>query len=193
MPNVSERDKKFLIGGGICVIIYCLIVFAAEPLYKKQQRMERQIETKIGFVEKYYEILNSLSYYNQKKKSNEKLRTRLGKLFLKETKPALAAASLQKMLETHAGNASVAIVSAKTEKPKYIESLQAVPVEITVRTTLKNLSRFLFLIENSDQFLRVENISIKRIGKNDSPEKLTAKILVDGFIQKLEPEKPKKA
>lgn len=193
MSNVSERDKKFLIAGGICVIIYCLFVFVAAPLYKKQQRVERQIETKIGFVEKYYEILNSRSYYNQKKEGNETLRTRLGKLFLKETKPALAAAGLQKTLETHAGNASVTIVAAKTEKPKYFERLQAVPVEITVRTTLKNLSRFLFLIENSDQFLRVENISIKRIGKNDSPEKLTAKILVDGFIQKLEPEKPKKA
>jgi len=192
MTELSERDKKFLLAGGICVIIYLGYMFVVEPVFSRQINIEKQIQKKILFIEKYYEILNRSAFYKQKKKGTEILQNQLAKQFFPLKKPSLAAAGLQKILKNHARKTSVTVITTRTEKPKYVEGLLAFPVEITVRSTLKNLSRFLFLVENNNPLLVVENLSIKRVGKNDTPEELKSRILVLGFLQQLEPEPSRK-
>lgn len=193
IPELTARDKKFLIAGGLCVIIYCTYVFIAEPVYKKQALMGRQIQSKSLFLEKYKEILSKKDYYTQKEKAKNALGAQMQRQFLSETKPALAAASLQKILEDAAQQSSASIVTTRTEKPKYIERILAIPVEITVRASLKNLSQLIFQIENHEKFMLVEEISAKRVDNKKELEELNAKLLVNGFIQQLEPDKNKKS
>lgn len=193
IPELTARDKNFLIAGGICVIIYCSYVFIAEPAYKKQASMDRQIQSKRLFLEKYKEILNRKDYYTQKEKTKNALGAQMQRQFLGETKPALAAASLQKIIEDAAQQSSATIVTTRTEKPKYIERLLAIPVEITVHASLKNLSQLIFQIENHEKFMLVEEITAKRADNKKELEELNAKLLVNGFIQQLEPEKNKKS
>lgn len=193
IQNLTPRDKKFLLAGAVCVIIYCLYVFVVEPVYARQKRIDQQTQTKILFIEKYDEILSKKSYYKQKEKAKNTLAAQMSRQFLEESKPALAAASLQKILEETAKQTSVAIVSARTDKPKYIERLLAVPVEISVRSTLKNLSQLIYLIENHEKLLLVEEIATKRTDNKNEFEELNTKLLVNGFIQQLEPEKAKKS
>lgn len=191
--NLTPRDKKFLIVGGICVIIYCLYVFVLEPIYAKQKGVDQQVQNKVLFIEKYLNILNKKDYYKEKEAVEKQLAAQMSKQFLEETKPALAAASIQKILEEYARQTSVTIISTKTEKPKYIEHLLAVPVEITVRSNLRNLSQLIFLIENQEKLMLIEEITTKRIDNKPEYEELNAKLLVNGFIKQLEPEKGKKA
>ncbi len=191
--NLTPRDKKFLIVGVICVIIYCCYVFVIAPIYAKQKGVDQQVQNKVLFIEKYQNILNKKDYYKEKETVEKQLAAQMSKQFLEETKPALAAASLQKILEEYAKQTSVNIISTKTEKPKYIERLLAVPVEITVRSNLRNLSQLIFLIENQEKLMLIEEITTKRIDNKPEYEELNAKLLVNGFIKQLEPEKGKKA
>lgn len=190
--ELTQRDKLFLIVGGICVIIYCIYVFIAEPSYSKLKGFDQQITNKILFIEKYQEILNKKGYYIQKEKTGKEVATQLAKQFLDETKPALAAAGMQKLIEEYARQTSVTIVSTRTDKPKYIERLFAIPVEITVRSTLKNLSQMIALIENHEKFILIEELKTKRVDNKPLAEELNTKLLINGFIQQLEPEKTKK-
>ena len=70
--KIGQRDKKFLIGGGIFVTCYLLFLFVIQPAYENQASINKKIENKINFIEKYYAVLNQTSHYQAKKTSNKK-------------------------------------------------------------------------------------------------------------------------
>jgi hypothetical protein len=183
--NLGERDKKFLTAGGIFLACYLFFFVVAEPIYEKQISIDEQIKDKINFIEKYYEVLNQTSYYQAKQAANKNTKTTLQKRFFSEKEPGLAAAGLQKLLQEFSRGA-VSIEKTRVEKSKYLTGMLAVPVEITVRSTLKNLALFLMRIENHEKFLVVEEFRSRRINKKE-PEDLQTRLLVTGFIKELEP------
>ena len=184
--NISQRDKKILIAGIVFVVCYMLVFYVAEPIYKKQAKTDDKIKTKVQFIQKYYEVLNQKSYYQEKEKANQSTHVSLARRFFKEKQPGLAAASLQKLVESFSSG-TVAIDRTKVNKPKYIEGMLAVPIEISVRSNLKNLSLFLMRIENHEKFLIIEEVRLRRINKTD-PEDLQTRLMITGFIQELEPQ-----
>ena len=191
IENLSEKDKKALILAGVVIFIYLAIKLVISPMYSSGEETRQQIKNKVFFIKKYYEILNQKAFYEEKRKANDLIKNSLAKRFLNQEKPALAAASLQKILEGYSRQSSVAIESARIEKPKYLSELLSVPVEINVRSNLKNLTRFLYLIENHEKFMIIEELTIRRANKKD-PEELQSKLLILGFINNLEDKKPKK-
>jgi hypothetical protein len=187
--NIGERDKFYLVGGGIFVACYLLFFLVAEPLYKKQISIDEKIKDKINFIEKYYEVLNQTSYYQAKELENKNTKTTLQKRFFSDKEPGLAAAGLQKLLQGFSRGA-VTIEKTRVEKPKYVARILAVPVEITVRSSLKNLALFLMRIENHEKFLVIEDLRSRRINKKE-PEDLQTRLLITGFIKELEPKSGK--
>jgi hypothetical protein len=187
--NIGKRDKFYLVGGGIFVACYLLFFFVAEPIYKKKISTEEKIKDKINFIEKYYEVLNQTSYYQAKELENKNTKTTLQKRFFSDKEPGLAAASLQKLLQVFSRGA-VTIEKTRVEKPKYVARILAVPVEITVRSSLKNLALFLMRIENHEKFLVIEDLRSRRINKKE-PEDLQTRLLITGFIKELEPKSRK--
>ena len=187
--NIGKRDKVFLIGGGVFVACYLLFFLVVEPIYKKQISIDEKIKDKINFIEKYYEVLNQTSYYQAKEVANKNTKTTLQKRFFKDKEPGLAAAGLQKLLQGFSRGA-VTIEKTRVEKPKYVARILAVPVEITVRSSLKNLALFLMRIENHEKFLVIEELRSRRINKKE-PEDLQTRLLITGFIKELEPKSGK--
>ena len=187
--NIGKRDKIFLIGGGVFVACYLLFFLVAEPIYKKQISIDEKIKDKINFIEKYYEVLNQTSYYQAKEVANKNTKITLQKRFFKDKEPGLAAAGLQKLLQGFSRGA-VTIEKTRVEKPKYVARILAVPVEITVRSSLKNLALFLMRIENHEKFLIIEELRSRRINKKE-PEDLQTRLLISGFIKELEPKSGK--
>ena len=187
--NIGTRDKAFLIGGGFFVACYLFFFLVAEPIYKKQISIDEKIKDKINFIEKYYEVLNQTSHYQAKEIANKNAKTTLQKRFFKEKEPGLAAAGLQKLLQGFSRGA-VTIEKTRVEKPKYIARILAVPVEITIRSSLKNLALFLMRIENHEKFLVIEELRSRRINKKE-PEDLQTRLLITGFIKELEPKSGK--
>ena len=182
--KIGQRDKKFLIAGGIFVTCYLLFLFVIQPAYEKQASINKKIENKINFIEKYYAVLNQTSHYQAKKTANKNIKSILQKKFLAEKEPGLAAAGLQKLLQGFSSGV-VTIKKTRVEKPKFISGILAIPIEVTVRSNLKNLALFLMRIENHQKFLIVEEFRSKRINKQE-PEDLQTRLLVSGFINELE-------
>tara|TARA_B100000686_G_scaffold184851_1_gene191705 strand:+ start:3527 stop:4105 length:579 start_codon:yes stop_codon:yes gene_type:complete len=191
IDKLETKDKRALIIGGICFSIYIIGVFLIKPILIKQLEAGKQIENKIFFIKRYYEILNQKAYYEQKSKATKKIDAALSRRFLDQKKPALAAAALQKILESYAQKTSVSIESSRIEKPKYVERILAIPVEINVRSNLRNLVQFIQRLENHQKFIAVEELALRRSNKID-PEELESRLLALGFIQFLEPKKDKK-
>lgn len=205
----TAREEIILTLAGAMVLIFGFVKYVGEPLYQEQKRQEQKIESKILFITKYHEILNQKSYYREKERANQRLSVELAKLFLSPQQPtltvpglqaklfpspqqpALAAAGLQKSLEDKARKTRVHLVRVKTEKTKYIENLLTVPVQVTVKSSLEGLSRFIRSIESDEKFLVVEKLMIRRINKKE-PEQLESRLQVNGFIQQRKPEELKR-
>jgi len=191
MKNLSSRERKIMWACGLTLIAYLTYNFVAHPLYEKQKRADQKIQSKILFINKYYAILNQKDYFQRKEAAAKQLERELNQKFLTPPQPALAAANLQKILESQARSHAVNIVQVKTEKPKFMERLLTVPVKLTVRSNLRNLMQFLHRVENHSKFLVVENLQSRRVNKSE-PEHLETRLLISGFIQQLEAESKKK-
>ena len=191
IQNLTQRDKQFIITGGVVAAIIMLYTFVAEPVYLKQKEIEEKIQNRISFIEKYYAVLNQKPVYEQKSKTNQDIQSKLARYFFQEKKPALAAANLQKTLEGFARQFSISIERVRIGKPKYISNLLAIPVEISLRSNLRNLSNLVQRIENHEKFLIIKKITAKTINVKSPSEELQTQLIVIGFTQELAPEKNK--
>lgn len=189
--KITDRDKRFLAFGSLSIVVYFLITLVISPIYATQVRKDSEIQNKIRFIERYYEVLNQKTYYEQKSKQNEKVQKSLSRRFLDGKKPGIAAANLQKVLEGFASKSSIKIDRVRVEKHKFTESLMVIPIEITFRSSLKNLTQFIYKVESFEKFLVIEKLNSRRINKTD-PEQLQATLLISGFILNGEPEGTKK-
>ncbi len=179
--NVTERDKKFLWAGGAVLAVYLLITFGIQPLTAQQKSASQQIENKIRFIQKYQQVLSRKSYYEAKARAVETTRAQIGRRFLSEDKPGLATAKLQKILEQFARQAGVAVERVRVQPPEPMDTMTAIPIELTLRSSLKKLSRFLYQIENHEKLLVVANLLTRRTNKTE-PETLETQLRVQGFI-----------
>jgi len=187
MKNLKPREKIILGIGGVFLLGYLFAVNIGNPLYKKQLQLENQIESKIFLLTKYYEVVNRKEYYQEKKEANRQLSAQLAQWFLSPKQPSLAAASLQKSVEKKARQTRVNIVQVKPQKTRPVEGLLGVPVRITVKSALKELTRFIREVENDTTFLVVDTLAVRRINNKD-PELLETDLLILGFIQQQESE-----
>ena len=181
--NISQRDKNVLLVGLTFTVCYLIFFFVVEPIHKKQIKTNALINNKIQFIQKYYVILNQKPYYQEKEKANRNTHTTLTSRFFKEKQTGLAAARLQKIIESFSKE-TITIERSKVEKPKYKQGILAVTIEISIRSNLKNLSLFLMRIENNEKFLIIEELQSRRINKID-PEEIQTRLVITGFIQKL--------
>ena len=182
--KIGQRDKNFLTIGGVFLVCYLLFIFVAQPAYENQTNINKKIKDKISFIERYYKVLNQTSYYQAKEAENKNIKSILQNKFLAEKEPGLAAAGLQKLLQGFS-NGVVSIKKTRVEKPKFISGILAIPIEITVRSNLRNLALFIMRIENDQKFLIVEEFRSMRTNKQE-PEDLQTRLLVTGFIKELE-------
>ena len=188
MKQITPKDKKALAICGLFITCYVMFIYIGTPIYNKHKSVEKQIQEKILFIEKYQKIINQKSYYKQKKNQIESSSATLSQRFLNETKPALAAASQQRLLEDIARKTGVNIVRVKIHKPKYIENLLSISTKITTRSSLRNLALFIQMIESNKKFLVIEDILTQRTNRTGL-EELQSQLTISGFIKKIKEEK----
>ena len=190
MIQLISRDKKILLAGGIFIVFWLLFVVIAEPTYLENKRAEQKIKEKILFIQKYYEILNQKSYYQAKNIKNKKIRTTLNQRFFNQANPTLAASEKQRLIERLSNQTGVNIIRFRVDKPKYMESLLTISTKVTIRSKLRNLTKFINVLESHQKFMVIEEMAIQRINKTDL-EELQAQLTISGFIKLMETEKKK--
>ncbi len=181
IKNLKPREKIILGIGGVFLLGYLFAVNIGNPLYKKQLRLESQIEDKIFLLTKYYEVVNRKDYYRAKQETNRKLSAQLAQWFLSPRQPSLAAASLQKNLEKKARKTRVNIVQVKPQKTRQMEGLLGIPVRISVKSALRELTYFIQEVENDKTFLVIDTLTVRRVNNKD-PELLETDLLIMGFM-----------
>jgi len=179
--KVNEREKKFLIIGGIA--IFLILIFQLFTWYNvTKDRVKDFSDDKYYMLQKQMDRINeSKNIDNQAKRVEAELK-RLENTLLKGGTPPVAAADLQKFLKDTAAISNIDVKLERTLNPVILEDYLGIPVEIGFSTTTKSLQDLMVRLRKSAYLLTVSEIKI-RVTNISKPEEIYTTLVVTGFIR----------
>lgn len=178
--KVSQREKRFLIIGG--VIIIGIVLFELLSLYGDAITGARAAsDSQLIQLEKELHLIargDNLSRQAEAIKEEIKQQKRT---LLSGEKPPVAAAELQSKLEQITTSQRVEVKLERALKPIDIDFYLGIPVEVGFVATTDKLKEILFMIRTSNLLLSVSElkVNVRNISK---PADIYTTLKVTGFI-----------
>ncbi len=180
--KVSDREKKFIIIGGIAVLI--IIIYIIYGLYSDNKKIAFDYsDTRVMILQKQLNKIAKSEKLQKQLDDIEKELEKQEKLFLKGNKAPVAAAELQKTLKDISSSLNIDIRLERTLSTLKSDYYTGIPVEIgftastaKLKNLLEQLRKSAFLLVVSEMKVRVTNIS--------KPEDINVTLVVTGFIRK---------
>jgi hypothetical protein len=181
--KVNEREKKFLVIGGIAVIL--IVIFQLFNWYSvTKERLKDYSGDKYYILQKQLDKISEKdSIENQEKMIIAEIE-RLETSLLTGNTPPVAAAALQKFLKDTASSANIDVKLERTLNPVVLDTYLGIPVEIGFSTKTRNLENVLVRLRKSPFLLSVSEIKI-RVTNISKPEEIYTTLVVTGFIKKV--------
>ncbi len=182
LPDVSEREKKFLAAGG--VIVFLIIIFLVFSWYGDLRKDVKELsDTRRLLLEKQ---LTMLSKKDMIQKRLDEVKQALGKqerAFLRGDKPPVAAAELQKFLKETASSLDIEVKLERTLSPVETDFYLGIPVEIGFAASTGKLEGLLFRLRKAPFLLMVSEMKV-RVTNIRNPVDIYTTLVVTGFIKK---------
>jgi len=107
---------------------------------------------------------------------------------------SLAAAEISQILTGIANDAGAQIIAIRVLQPDRSgkEMYQAIPVEVTINSTMRQLSQLLYKLDNSGKLLRIAKLGIQsRVQRfqrlsGAGSENIVTNLTIEGFLKKME-------
>lgn len=179
--KVNEREKRFLVFGGIAVIMIVMFQFLTWYSDIKGEVREAS-DTRILMLEKQ---LNRIAAKDNMHKRLEKIKYDLKKrenAFLEGEKPPVAAAELQRFLKEKAVSLKIDVKQERTLTAVDAGPYVGVPVEVGFNATTEKLKDLLLELRKSKLLLTVSELKIK-VTNVRNPSDVHATLVVTGFIR----------
>lgn len=180
--KVSDREKKFIIIGGIAVLF--IIVYFIYGLYSDNKKLAfNYSDTRVMILQKQLNKIAESEKLQKQLNDIERELNKQEKLFLKGNKAPVAAAELQRTLKDISSSLNIEIRLERALSTLKSDHYTGIPVEIgftastaKLNNLLERLRRSAFLLVVSEMKVRVTNIR--------KPEDINVTLVVTGFIRK---------
>lgn len=180
--KISGRDKIFIAIGGGALVLAALCQFLIAPIYQGHLDTKTEVAAKAKLLARYQGLWDRKGEVEKKLKDIQGRYAGLDAMFLKEKNQSLAAAELQKILEDLSAQSGAVISSSKVMGARKEGKFEAISIQLDVKSSLKNLLGFVYLVENAKEYLSIGDLSLRVLSFNDL-EKLDTKLEVSGFIK----------
>jgi hypothetical protein len=181
--NISKERKYILIGGGVLLLLGLLYRFF--PIIQDLQPAGSEIILKKQQIAKYLKKIQKRDKLESRLTTlNRNLaRAELGLLTGETT--ALAAVDIQNILSEITKKIDIEIKTMRVIKSVDLENMNylSIPVQFTLKSTIRQLKDLLYKIESSPKFLTISNIKIRNTS-GKQPEQIQSTITVSGFLKK---------
>ena len=189
--NISKRDKKVLIAGGLAVALFLVITYVIAPFIESENDIQEETEQKEMLLQKYERVIGQREEIEKKLAKMKMEQSDLNKKLLKGDTPSLAAADMQKMLENISKKHDLELKSVKVQDAEEIGEFLAIPLEIRLTTDLNSTRKFLADLEKNPKYLIIPKLKISVQNQRD-PKEVIVTLVVTGFFMKKEADKGKK-
>ena len=182
--KVNEREKRFLIIGGIAVIL--IIAFNLFSWYgDTKNRVKEFSDAKLLMLQKQINRISGKDIIENRLKSVQQELERQEKMLLRGNTPPVAAAALQKFLKETASSLNIDVKLERALNPADIQFYLGIPVEIGFTASTRELKDLLIKLRKSPFLLTVSELKI-RVTNISKPEDIYTTLVVTGFIKKTE-------
>jgi Tfp pilus assembly protein PilN len=182
LSKLNERERKFIVLGGIAVFL--ILVYYVHGLYTDfKTQVDEHSGTKVIMLEKQLAKLAEREGIEKRAAEIKKEVARYEKVFLRGNKPPVAAAELQKTIKNIASSLGIEIRLERTLSPVDEDFFISVPVEIGFTSSTARLKNLLEQLRTTPFMTNITVLKV-RVLNVSKPEDINVTLVVSGYIKK---------
>ena len=179
-----------IVGTGVAALAVVGAVYALVSAHRSTEAVAEALAAKESKLVKYREkLLEKEAVSAELAAVRSALKQAEAGLLTGET-PSLAAAEVQEIVTSVANAAGGQIKTVRVLPPEPLrrQSFLAIPVEVTLHSSMRELTQLLYRLDGSAKLLRISKMEIKPLGRQArrgaTPETLSTTLTVEGFARR---------
>ncbi len=183
--GLDKRKKTLLITGA--VVIFFGILYRFFPVIENIQSMEDEILFKQKNLKKYRLMVKERNELEAERIALGRMIENAESGLLEGETSSLAAVDVQNVLKSITGQRDMEVLTMRVLRPENKEEdiYMSIPVQITVRCTVRELKEVIYEIESSSKLLKITDCRIRMI-RGRVEGQIQATLTVAGFMKKYE-------
>lgn len=182
MALVTARERRLLLLTGLLVVGAAIYLLVLEPTRERGEQLQALLAARERLLLKQEGLRARRAAYVAERQSLEAELGRLREGLLPADKPAVAASTLQQQIKAMAEQSGVEIRSEKILPPVAHGAYLEIPLELTMASQVRPLSRFLHRLDGAANLLTVSDLKV-RVLSVSQPRELLTTLTVSGYIR----------
>lgn len=184
MPFTLTKERKIILIGGV-ILLLLGVIYNLAPTFQELLSEDETLTLKEEKLAKYLTNVNEKATIARSEKALRNQLRRMEAGLLTPKTPALAAVDIQTMIRDIAAKngaeiKTMRILSAvSSDDQAYV----AIPVEVTLSSTVRQLMEVLYGIETSNRLMHVVDMTARAAGGR-SGNTIISTMTVEGFMKK---------
>jgi hypothetical protein len=192
--SLELRKRRRIIVAGLSVPVFLALIYLVNSFYLNSLMFDEALDLKQRNLAKYRQKVRG-------KKNVERELIRLKNTFkqaeaalLTGKTPSLAAAEIQEIVSKMTKAAGAQIMTMRILQPDRSakDIYLAIPVEVTINSTIRQLTQLLYKLDRSAKLLRITKLGIGsprgrvRFANRAGPVNIVTTLTVEGFVKRME-------
>jgi Tfp pilus assembly protein PilO len=191
MISLQLRNRRKFIVAGLAVMALAAMIYLFNSINRSTHRFHEALNLKQDKLDKYRQKVLEKKIMERELLSLQTTFKQAEAALLTGKTVSLAAAEIQQIVTNITNAAGAQIMTVRILQPDRSakEMYVAIPVEVTVISTMRELTQLLYKLDSSPKLLRVIKLGIRsraRRRSSEGPVNITTTLTVEGFVKKME-------
>ena len=194
MISLQLRNRRKIIVAGLAVMALPAMIYLFNSINRSTHRFHETLNLKQDKLGKYRQKVLEKKVMERELLSLQTTFKQAEAALLTGKTVSLAAAEIQQIVTNITNAAGAQIMTVRILQPDRSakEMYLAIPVEVTINSTMRQLTQLLYKLDSSAKLLSIAKLGIKsragrsRLVRGASTANLITTLTVEGFVKKME-------
>ena len=194
MISLQLRNRRKIIVAGLALMALAAMFYLFNSLNRSTYRFNEALNLKQDKLGKYRQKVLEKKVMERELLSLQTTFKQAEAALLTGKTVSLAAAEIQQIVTNITNAAGAQIMTVRILQPDRSakEMYLAIPVEVTINSTMRQLTQLLYKLDSSAKLLSIAKLGIKsragrsRLVRGASTANLITTLTVEGFVKKME-------
>jgi len=191
MISLQLRNRRKFIVAGLAVMALAAMIYLFNSINRSTHRFHEALNLKQDKLDKYRQKVLEKKVMERELLSLQTTFKQAEAALLTGKTVSLAAAEIQQIVTNITNAAGAQIMTVRILQPDRSakEMYLAIPVEVTINSTMRQLTQLLYKLDNSTKLLSIAKLGIKsragrsRLVRGASTANLITTLTVEGFVK----------
>jgi Tfp pilus assembly protein PilO len=185
LSSKLEKRKKTLVLIG-AIVIFVAVLYRFFPFFENIESLDDEIALKEKNLIKYRQMVRERNDLESKLASLNRIIENAEIGLLEGKTPALAAVDVQNILKVITDKSDMEVLTMRVMQPENKEEdiYMIIPVQITIRCSVRQFKEIIYQIESSSRLLRISDCRVREI-RGRVEGQVQATLTVQGFMNKI--------